>query len=320
MKVPVKNIDKRLRTNDDYPLRIVIIIVLALTSFFSVFVIKRVYLGTRIHPTGREDFQSPCERLICMSPGITETVFALGLGDHVVGVTRYCLYPPEAQRCTVVGGFLDPSLETLIALRPSRVLCTQFHRELFSELERLTLSYEIIVQDTIEDVRNSFLHVGRLCGRENAAMDLLTSFDARIARVTERVQHLPKYTVLMTTGRDIQSGVLNEIYAVGTGSFLSDLLALAGGNNCIFAKVAEYPALSVEGILQLNPEVIIEFGPEIPEGTEEKVLAAWRSLPGLSAVIQNRLYYIGGTQYTIPGPRIPETLEVLATCLHGNIS
>jgi len=108
---------------------------------------------------------------------------------------------------------------------------------------------------------------------------------------------------------------LNEIYAISSGSFLSDLLGIAGGENCVTGKIAEYPALSAEGILQLNPDVIIEFGETASKEASAAALASWQSLPGLEAVRRGRVHYLGGPQYTIPGPRILETLAALEQCL-----
>ena len=257
-----------------------------------------------------------CGRLVCLSPGITETVFALGLGNQVVGVTRYCTYPPEATQRFQVGGFLDPNYEALLALRPDLILLTPFHRELQPELDRLGLRYEIIRQDTVADIRESFLRLGALCGCETEAAALTEALDRRLADIARRAGDWPHPRVLMTTGRELQSGMLNEVYAISSGSFLSDLLTLAGGVNCVSGKIAEYPALSAEGILQLNPDVIIEFGPETSEEAAEAAVAAWQALAVLEAVRQSRVYYLGGARHTIPGPRIVETLDALEKCLY----
>lgn len=259
-----------------------------------------------------------CARLVSMSPGITETLFALDLGDRVVGVTRYCAYPPEATKLPQVGGFLDPNYEVLLALRPDLVLLTPFHRELWPELDRLGLRYEIIGQDTVEDIRDSYLKLGMLCDRGAQAATLAAALDMRLAEVKRRADARARVRVLMTTGREMRSGVLSETYAISSGSFLSDLLQIAGGDNCVTGEIAEYPALSAEGILRLNPEVIIEFGQEDSEAAASDALLAWRALPGLDAVSRGRVHYLGGAKYTIPGPRIVETIDALARCLAGD--
>ncbi|HOC69263.1 MAG TPA: helical backbone metal receptor [Candidatus Hydrogenedentes bacterium] len=296
--------------------RIAIAAAVILPAFAASFMMKH---WVREHPVDlepRADATVSCGRVVSMSPGITETVFALGLGEQVVGVTRYCTYPPEAASRFQVGGFLDPNYEALLALRPDLILLTPFHRELQPELDRLGLRYEIIGQDTVADIRESFLRLGALCDRAAEAAALTEALDGRLSDIARRTGDRPRPRVLMTTGRELQSGMLNEVYAVSSGSFLSDLLTLAGGVNCVTGEVAEYPALSAEGILQLNPDVIIEFGPESSGEASAAAVKAWRALTGLEAVRQSRVYYLGGARYTIPGPRIVETLDALENCLY----
>jgi iron complex transport system substrate-binding protein len=291
-------------------------IVLIVLVFMASFSLKK---AMRPRPSSTEPGAPvSCARLVSMSPGITETLFALGLGGQVVGVTRYCLYPPEAAERTRVGGFLDPNYEVLLALHPDLVLLTPFHRELWPELDRLGLRYEIIRPATVEDIRESFLKLGALWGREAPAQTLVSALDARLDGLKRRAAGRPRLRVLMTTGREMHAGTLSETYAVSSGSFLSDLLQIAGGDNCVTGEIAEYPALSAEGILQLNPDVIIEFGQEDSDAADADALRAWQALPGLEAVRRSRVHYLGGTKYTIPGPRILETLDALDRCLDAD--
>lgn len=295
-------------------MRVVVATIIILLVFLASFFLKQALQSPVSAPT-EADGPVPCARLVSLSPGITETLFALDLGSRVVGVTRYCTYPPEATKLPQVGGFLDPNYELLLALRPDLVLLTPFHREVWPELERLGMRYEVIGQDTVADIRDSFLRLGNLCGCGEQAATLTAELDRRLSEVAGRAAARPRVRVLMTTGREMQSGTLSEIYAVSSGSFLSDLLAIAGGENCVTGKIAEYPALSAEGILQINPEVILEFGAEASGEAAAAARTSWETLPGLAAVRNGRLYYLGGPQYTIPGPRIVETLEALERCL-----
>lgn len=295
-------------------MRAVAAIVLILLVFLASFFLKEALKpGGPVTPEGESP--AACARLVSLSPGITETLFALDLGGRVVGVTRYCTYPPEARRLPQVGGFLDPNYELLLALRPDLILLTPFHRDLWPELERLGMRYEVVGQDTVADIRDSILKLGALCGRQEQAGALAVEMDRRLADAAARAATRPRVRVLMTTGREMEAQQLNEIYAISSGSFLSDLLGIAGGENCVTGKIAEYPALSAEGILQLNPDVIIEFGETASEEASAAALASWQSLSGLKAVRRGRVHYLGGPQYTIPGPRILETLAALEQCL-----
>lgn len=266
--------------------------------------------------------ETVCGRILCLSPGITETVFALGLGDQIVGATRYCLYPPEASALPKVGGLLDPNYEAMVALRPDVVLLTPYHRDHLIELQRLGLACLVVAQDSLEDIRASYFQIGAFCGRPAAAEALAAELDAALDKVRRKILDQPRLRVLMTTGRDVQSGTLDEVYAVGPGTYLSEMLTLAGGENIVPGRPAEYPALSAEGILNLNPEVIIELAPdqEIDAAARERALAPWRALSTVDAVRHNRLYLLSGAYLTIPGPRAVETLEALTACLHGEAS
>lgn len=297
-----------------------LLIAIVIVSAFTASIVLRSHLPGDVGPQASAQWTFPDSgRIASLSPGLTETLFALGLGDQVVGVTRFCAYPPEARECTRVGGLLDPNYEALVAVRPDLVLITPFHRDQKGELERLGLHCEVVAQDTVADIRASFARVGTLCGREGAALSLTENMDARFGVVAERIAGRPRPRVLMVTSRNLQRTRIEEVYAVSTGSFLSDLLVLAGGENCVSGAVAEYPALSAEGILQLDPEVILELTEKDPGPMLDAVLAPWRSLSGLRAVRDGRIHILGGPQYTIPGPRTVQTLEAIARFLHPEL-
>ncbi len=300
-------------------MRVYILITVAVIVFSGAYAARRWMDAT---PSSAPDAKSfACERLVCLSPGITETAFALGLGPRVVGVTRYCLYPPEATLLPTVGGFLDPNFEALTALRPQLALLTPYHNEYQAELTRLGIAWRVTPQDSLAEIRESFLDLGNLCGCQDRAISIVAALDEQIRAVRAAVAGTPRKQVLLVTGRDVRSGALDEIYAVGPGAYLSELLNIAGGENIAPGKAAEYPALSVEGILALNPEAIIELAGDdaLVDIDVEAALAPWRRLPGLRAAERGQLHLLAGAHLTIPGPRAGETLLALARCLHPEL-
>lgn len=253
---------------------------------------------------------------VSLTPGLTESLFALGAGEDIVGVTQFCLYPPEARQCLSVGGLLDPNYEALVALNPQLIFMTPFHRELRHHLNRLGLSYEIVHQDTLAQIRSSFLTLGELSGHADAGAALVATLDDQVARVQALLAGRALRRVLLVTGRNTYSTRFQEIYAISTGSFLSDILQIAGGENCVTGATAEYPVLSVEGILSLDPDMIIELVQEDPGSSVNDLMEAWLNLKELRAVRDGQLHFLGGSYFTIPGPRISLVLQAFVRTLH----
>lgn len=253
---------------------------------------------------------------VSLSPGLTESLFALGAGEEVVGVTQFCLYPPEARQCLSVGGLLDPNYEALAALNPQLIFMTPFHRELRPHLNRLGLAYEVVPQDTLAQIRSSFLTLGELSGHADGGAALVRQLDDQVAQVQELLAGRALRRVLLVTGRNTYSTRFQEIYAISTGSFLSDLLQIAGGENCVTGAAAEYPVLSVEGILNLDPDMIIELVQEDPGSSVDDLKEAWWHLKELRAVRDDALHLLGGSYFTIPGPRISLVLQAFVRTLH----
>ncbi len=257
-------------------------------------------------------------RIISLSPGITETLFAVGAGDRVVGVTRFCNWPPEAATRPKVGGFLDPNYEAMVALRPDLVVTTPYNRAHIAELERLGLRCVVVDQTTLDDILESVETLGRLSGNGDKARTLRASMQERIDAVRAKAAPLPHPRVLLSSGRDLRAKKLDEVYIVGRKTFLGDILRIAGGENAFPESAVDYPALSGEAILRLNPDVIVEFTNGLDELglSREDAVSPWRALPGLAAAEKGRIAVLDGARLTIPGPRVVETLEALAKAIH----
>jgi iron complex transport system substrate-binding protein len=272
-------------------------------------------------PPAGSDASPPADgytRIISLSPGLTETLFAVGAGDRVVGVTRFCNWPPEAAARPKVGGFLDPNYEAMVALRPDLVVMMPSNRAHLAELERLGLRCRVVDQTMLDDILDSVETLGRLSGNAEKARELRASMQRRIEAVRAKAAPLPHPRVLLSSGRDLRAKKLDEVYIVGRKTFLGDILRIAGGENAFPDSAVDYPALSGEAILRLNPDVIVEFTNGLDELglTREDAVAPWRALPGLAAAEKGRIATLDGAHLTIPGPRVVETLEALAKAIH----
>ncbi|MBW7865353.1 MAG: ABC transporter substrate-binding protein [Candidatus Hydrogenedens sp.] len=300
-------------------MRFWIVLAVAVVLFGGSYAARRMLLRHPAPPAAvSDDTGGAPKRVISMSPGLTEALFAVGAGDRVVGVTPYCEWPPEARALPKVGALLDPNYEAMVGLHPDLVVLMPSHREHRAELERLGLPYLEVDQTSLEDIYASLETLGRLCGRAAEGRAAAEGLRARVERLKVRVKDLPRPRVLLSSGRDLQSGSLNEVYVVGRRTFLGNLLDLAGGENAFPDSAVEYPALSGEAILRLNPEVVIEMTMD-PGGLpvdRTQILAPWKALPGLAAADRDRIHVLSGSHLTIPGPRVAQTLEELARAVH----
>ncbi len=249
------------------------------------------------------------KRIVSLAPNTTEILFALGLGDKVVGVTDFCDYPPEAKQKTKVGGMVNPSLEAISFLRPDLVLATVAGNrpETVARLERLGIPVFVVNPEDLQGVFSSIEQVGRATGRREVARVLVQRLRERVEQVTRRVAGLKRPRVLYVLWSD-------PLIVPGKGTFLDDLIRWAGGESISTGALTPYPLFSLEEVVARAPEVII-----VSKGhgqDDQTLLRRWRDLPTLPAVKAGRLYTIDGDLLNRPGPRIVDGLEALARILH----
>ena len=261
-------------------------------------------------------------RIISLSPGITETLFALGLGKRVVGVTRFCTFPPEAREKTDVGGYLDPNYETIAALQPDLVFVLQGHEEVRKYLSELNLKYVTVRNDTLSDILDAVRIIGNVCGAGKQADDLVTDIESRIQALRNKTKDLPRHKVLISIGRNPGSGSLGDVNIAGLNTFYDELIDCAGGVNAYEGFKIAYPVISAEGLLHLNPDVIIDLVPDLDKRGLDKmtVLRDWQSIEGVHALQNDRVYIVGNDYAVIPGPRFILFLEDLARLIHPEIT
>jgi iron complex transport system substrate-binding protein len=242
----------------------------------------------------------------------------LGLGDRLVGVTRYCDYPPAATNIAKVGGYVDPSYEAIVALKPDLTILLSSHRDAKAQIEKLHLRTLTVPHATIQDIHEAIRLIGDACGEGRRADALLTELTKRAQAVGGAVNGKERPRVLICIGRDTNSGQLNGTYIAGRNGFYDQIIDLAGGVNVCADKTAAYPQLSAEGVIQLNPEVIIDLVSEMNPGkrTPKQIRAQWAQLGMVAAVRQGRVHVLFGDQALRPGPRYIEFLEQMARLLH----
>ncbi len=260
---------------------------------------------------------SPASRIVSLAPSATEVLFALGLGDRVVGVTKYCAFPPEVRTKPQIGGYYDPNYEAVIQARPDLIVTLPEHEEVRAECRKLGVKVLMVDHRTVRGILESITTLGASCGIPEQAAVLRSSLEARIQKIGSRAAGRSRPRVLVSIGRMAGDGTNTRITACGPGGFYDELIGLAGGVNALEQGVV-FPALSPEGLLAVNPEVIIDLWPDLHEKglNAETIRRLWKALPGVKA----RIDVVGETYAVVPGPRVVLLLEDFARAIHPEAS
>jgi iron complex transport system substrate-binding protein len=259
---------------------------------------------------------------VSLVPSITETLFALGLGDRVVGVTKFCSYPPAATRLPKVGGQVDPNAEAIALLRPDLVVLFDYQDAVRKQVEALGLRTLVVPGKSLENILALVERLGEACGCPDTARKLRADFEARIEAVRSRTKAArTRPRVLISVDR-VLGGGLRGVYAAGDDGYFTVLLDIAGGRNACSGTGIAFPMLSPESIVELNPDVIIDLCVgAVGKGLSKESLADdWSSLRTVSAVQSGRIHVITESFATVPGPRSIEFLEQLAAFLHPSLT
>lgn len=256
------------------------------------------------------------QRIVSTAPHITESLFAMGLGSHVVGVTIYCKFPEEALKLPKIGTLLNPDVEAIIALRPDLVVVTDQHGRLAEELARLHIPSAEMRGRNLDAIYEGARAIGKAAGAVESAERMIQSMQAQLQAIAQRTSGKPKPTVAFIVGHT--AGRLEGLTAGAGSSYFSDLLKYAGGVN-IFADVATpYPKISLEDMLSRDPDVIMELsGDTRPK--QEEVLSLWQSKHSLKAVRWHRVYALESGPFLVPGPRAVEAAKQIFHLLHPEL-
>ena len=260
------------------------------------------------------------ERIVSAAPSITEMLYALELGDRVVGVTEFCHYPPEVRNKPQIGSYLRPSIETILTLRPDLVVVLHEHADLRTRLERVGLNVLSVQHNDLEGIYASLRAIGERTGAQAVAERRVASMIRDLAAIAARANGLPRRKSMFVVGRS--PGVVRDLICVGKGSFLNELIALAGGENIFQGTTSFYPSIPREEILARRPEVIIDMGDmsdtdEVTEEHRRSVGGLWaREFPDLPAVVSKRVYPVAEDLFVVPGPRVVEAAEKLLRMIH----
>ncbi len=266
---------------------------------------------------GREVvFEDHPQRIVSLGPSVTQTIIAIGGTNQLVARSQFGVYPKEAAELPSVGAIDQPSLEEIIVLKPDAVIALEFLESGHIEkLEKASIPVFIVKFSTADDVYRSTEKIAQILGEkaEENASEMLKGWRDLERSIADKVGKARKPAVLVSLD-------WKDYYSGGKGSYLHELIQVAGGNNVAATAPSVWPQLSEEAVVGLQPEILIvtaekeEFG-EIAaklrqRKKDDQIFAA------LPAVRENRLYLIDGAPLFVPGPRFEEGVRLLTATIH----
>jgi iron complex transport system substrate-binding protein len=254
-------------------------------------------------------------RIVSLSPNTTEILHGIGAFDRVVAVSDYCTYPPEAAKLPKVGGWNNPNLEQIAALKPDLVIFAEAQAQFVTDrVEALGVRAVGVPSRSLEDVYAAIAEVGRAAGEAGAAARLLEETRGAVEAVRERAASLPRRRVLCVVDR--VPGTLRDIYTAAGGSFIAQLIEAAGGEVIAPPAQSGWGKVQKEAVIALDPEVIIDMVQSAEGSLAEDPLAVWRELSVVRAVRERRVYPVRDVTLIHPSQFVGTTARRFAEMIH----
>ncbi|MGI5901614.1 MAG: ABC transporter substrate-binding protein [Desulfitobacteriia bacterium] len=256
---------------------------------------------------GREiNITSPPEKIVSLSPALTEILFAIGLDQEIIGVSEYCNYPAAAKNKPTMGDFSTPNVELVTSKDPDMVfVAAGVQEDVIEKFESLGITVVVLDADTIEQVIDNIELAGILTGKEKEAARVAEDMRKRLEAITAKVQNLEKPKVFFEVWDD-------PLMSAGSQSFIHDIIVTAGGENIAGKNTERYYNYSVETLLEENPDIyLINSHSHTPSDIKKR-----NGYQVLQAVKNDKIFVIDDDLISRPGPRVIEGLEQLARYFH----
>jgi iron complex transport system substrate-binding protein len=258
-------------------------------------------------------------RIVSTSPSITETLFAVDLGDRVVGVSNHCRYPSAALSLPKIGTYTRPDAEKIALLHPDLVIIHKSATVLAAKLSALKIPYAEVKVGSLAETYSMISDIGRAAGVADRAARLNREIQSRLDAFRVEVKNQAKPAALIIVGRN--PGMLTNLVAVGAGPYLAELLEIAGGANVLSDSAIAYPHISLETVIRLNPDVILDLSITGDPGADsvkqgERLREPWLTRRELSAVRNGRIFGLASEALITPGPRVVDAVKMLREKIH----
>lgn len=249
-------------------------------------------------------------KVISIAPNITETIFALGKGEKLIGRTDFCNYPEEAKNVESIGGLTEPNIEKIADLEPDLIIAsTHFKEDVLKKLEELGLNVIVLYgEESFEGVYDVIGKTGQVLNSKSEADKIVSDMRDKINTVQLKVQDASKPSVYFVVG----FGEYGD-YTAGKDTFIGQMIEIAGGINA--ANDVEGWKYSLERLLEKDPDILIC---SMEEGTKQQIMAA-NGYKDLTAVKDGKLFELDKNLLEIQGPRLADGVEALAKIIHPDL-
>lgn len=253
-------------------------------------------------------------RIVSLAPSITEGLFMLGVGSRIVGVTVYCQRPEEAKTKTKIGTILKPDIEKIVSLKPDIVFATQEgnRKEIIEKIQSAGLNVFTFGKDeSLNDIWDNFLLLGKIVGKQEKAVQILTDMDKRMAAVQARIECESSVTAFCELASE-------PLITAAKGSFVDELITMAGAVNIAHDEDVRYPNYSIEQVVMMDPDVIIIA--DMNRQMDKRINSAlnkWSVFVQMKAVARNRIFLVDPYIICSPNPvALTEGFEEIAKMIH----
>ena len=240
-------------------------------------------------------------KIISLSPGITEIIYALGAGEKIVAVSDFCTYPPEVKNKPLIGGSINPSFERILISQPDLII----YQGTFSKIKKFCENYKIptcnVQLDDLISITNSIQQIGNKIGSSKQAVELRNQITDKLNNIKKLSVNKKNIATLVCVGRE--TGPVSSCTTIGKKSFINEMLKIAGGSNVCEDVIGAYPTISAEVIVARQPAIIFELRPG-QKINEDQIISEWRMLNKKSKII-----ILTNNFLMVPGPRINKIAE-----------
>ncbi len=263
------------------------------------------------------------QRIVSLAPSCTQILYAIGVGDKVVGLTTYDDWPYNfsawiaAGNMTSIGGYGTPNMEAIASLHPKLILSDTINDAILPSLRSLGYKVLVLNPTSITGIYQDISLVGRATGATPEATALIENISSSINAITAKIA-AANIPALQSVYYEVWS---NPYMSAGSTSWINDVITAAGGVNIFENVTQQYPTVSSETIVEMNPDVIL-LPTSMGQGVFYGSVAQVEATPGwnvISAVQNNRVYVIDGDLFAQAGPRVADQVLAVATCLYPQL-